>query len=191
MNSPQKILLIFDLDETLIHATTKKLEAEPDFIIGDFFIYKRPFVDEFLQACFLKYKVALWSSADDEYVKETVKQLIPNHEYLEFIWARSNCSVKVVKKPIYDEGEFLGNYKEYQWIKPLNRIRRKGLRISSMLIIDNSPYKVIESKENALIIKSFYGDKKDRELTVLLKELEKYDTTLDVRKIDKNEYECR
>ena len=66
----KKLLLIFDLDETLIHATKKTLLEEIDFKIGEFNIYKRPNVDDFLKKCFLNYRVAIWSSADDEYVKK-------------------------------------------------------------------------------------------------------------------------
>jgi carboxy-terminal domain RNA polymerase II polypeptide A small phosphatase len=42
MNETDKKLLILDLDETLIHATSKKLSREPDFIVFDYFVYKRP-----------------------------------------------------------------------------------------------------------------------------------------------------
>ena len=44
----KKILLIFDLDETLIHATKDDLDLKVDFKIGEYNVYKRPNVDEFL-----------------------------------------------------------------------------------------------------------------------------------------------
>ncbi len=184
----KKLLLIFDLDETLIHATKKTLIEEIDFKIGEFNIYKRPNVDDFLKKCFQNYTVAIWSSADDEYVKETVKQLIPEYHNLEFIWTRLNCSVKVVKKPLLEGFDYGGFYKEHQWIKPLRRIKQKGIGLKSMLIIDNSPYKVVESKENALIIKSFEGDKSDRELNKLYEFFSNFDDVKDVRKVNKGNW---
>ena len=45
----EKILLILDVDETLIHATEKELNQKVDFKIFDYNIYKRPFLDEFLK----------------------------------------------------------------------------------------------------------------------------------------------
>lgn len=185
-SSDKKLLLIFDLDETLIHATKNILKPEIDFKIGEFNIYKRPDVDEFLDKCFQNYKVAIWSSADDEYVKETVKQLIPEYHKLEFIWTRLNCSVKVVKKPILEGFDYGGFYKEHQWIKPLRRIKQKGIGLKAMLIIDNSPYKVVESKENALIIKSFEGEESDNELNKLYDFFANYEDVKDVRKVDKD-----
>jgi len=184
----KKLLLIFDLDETLIHASQKKLDKDADFKIGKYYVYKRPFVDEFLQKCFDQYRIAIWSSADDEYVKEVVAQLVPTKIKLEFIWTRLNCSIKIVRKPLLDEFDYGGVYKEHQWIKPLRRIKQKGIGIKSMLIIDNSPYKVVESRENALIIKSFEGNEKDEELKKLFLFLKKFNEVQDVRKVDKENW---
>lgn len=187
----KNLLLIFDLDETLIHATKNILTQKVDFRIGEFNIYKRPNVDNFLQKCFQNYSVAIWSSADDEYVKETVKQLIPEHHKLEFIWTGLNCSVKVVKKPLLEGFDYGGFYKEHQWIKPLRSIKQKGLGLKSMLIIDNSPYKVIESKENALIIESFEGNKSDDELNKLYNFFLNFRDAKDVRKVDKENWRIK
>ncbi len=181
----KKLLLIFDLDETLIHASKTKLNREADFKIGEYHIYKRPKVDEFLERCFQDFRVAIWSSAADDYVKETVKELITSYDQLEFIWTRLNCSVKVVKKPLLEGFDYGGFYKEHQWIKPLRRIKQKGIGQKLMLIVDNSPFKVVESKENALIIKSFVGDPSDDELNKLFKFLQNFKTIADVRKVDK------
>ena len=117
-----------------------------------------------------------------------MKQLIPEYHNLEFIWTRLNCSVKLVKKPLLEGFEYGGFYKEHQWIKPLRRIKQKGIGLKSMVIIDNSPYKVVESKENALIIKSFEGDKSDKELIKLYEFFSNFDDVKDVRKVDKGNW---
>ena len=184
MNS-KRLLLIFDLDETLVHSTKAKLNQGADFEVGGYYIYKRPHLDAFLKACSKKYRIAIWSSAQAEYVKEVVEKVVYKHVELEFIWTRQNCSVKVVKKPLLEGFNYGGFYKEHQWIKPLKKVKNK---LESTLIIDNSPYKVIENQENALIIKSFEGEQGDNELDKLLVFLPEFEGVEDVRKIDKRSW---
>ncbi len=45
-----KPLLILDLDETLIFGSEDRLHREADFRVGPFFLYKRPFLDQFLKS---------------------------------------------------------------------------------------------------------------------------------------------
>ena len=45
----QQTLLILDLDETLIHATSCPLETAPDFTAGPYLVYKRPGLDNFIE----------------------------------------------------------------------------------------------------------------------------------------------
>lgn len=52
MQNSKKKLLILDLDETLFYATEEKLDREPDFVVGQYFVYKRPFVGLFLTLLF-------------------------------------------------------------------------------------------------------------------------------------------
>jgi TFIIF-interacting CTD phosphatase-like protein len=44
-------LLILDLDETLIHASETPLDYRSDFLVYDYYIYKRPNLDRFLATC--------------------------------------------------------------------------------------------------------------------------------------------
>jgi len=66
--SQNKPLLILDLDETLIHATTEKLSTDSDFTYADYYIYRRPYLHLFLIDMSLYFQLAIWSSADDQYV---------------------------------------------------------------------------------------------------------------------------
>lgn len=68
MLNSQKILLILDLDETLIHATSHKIRDDFDFQVFHYFVYKRPFLDEFIATCVEHFELAVWSSASDDYV---------------------------------------------------------------------------------------------------------------------------
>ena len=44
-------LLRLDLDETLIHGSVHALPVGHDFMCGEYFVYKRPYVDEFIREC--------------------------------------------------------------------------------------------------------------------------------------------
>src|SRR5687767_7406918 len=92
MGTKSDILLILDLDETLIYATEEKLEFEEDFIFDKYFVYKRPGLDNFLSRISEHFKIGIWSSAGDEYVAEIVKKLKPDDVDFEIIWSRSKCT---------------------------------------------------------------------------------------------------
>lgn len=94
MKIENKILLVLDLDETLIHATTKKLEIEFDFQYADYFVYIRPNLKWFLESVCTKFKLAIWSSADDKYVEEIVDKIKPSSIDFEFVWGRTRCTTK-------------------------------------------------------------------------------------------------
>jgi RNA polymerase II subunit A small phosphatase-like protein len=98
LNNKNKILLILDLDETLIHATEKKLDIDYDFKFTDYFVYKRPDLEWFLETMNEKFKLAIWSSADDKYVEEIVQQITPTSINLEFVWGRTRCVLTPIKQ---------------------------------------------------------------------------------------------
>ena len=68
-------LLIFDLDETLVHATTQQLGRAADFEFAPYFVYKRPFLFELLNAAKPLYDFAVWSSSSREYVDAVVAEI--------------------------------------------------------------------------------------------------------------------
>src|SRR3954465_14482517 len=87
-----KILLILDLDETLIHASVNELGRPADFQVFHYHVYRRPFLEDFLRGCQAHFQLAIWSSASDDYVEEIVKKIIPKDFPLQFIWGRSRCT---------------------------------------------------------------------------------------------------
>lgn len=165
MSRHNRKIIVFDLDETLIHATKNKLDIQEDFRYEDYYIYKRPFVHEFLSACAKLCPIAIWSSADDDYVNSIVKQLLEDSIELDFIWGRSECWMKIIK---VEDNETGLKRKEYQNIKPLEKIRRKGYEMNNLLIIDDSLYKVKDNPDNYFIIEAFEGNQQDQELKYLL-----------------------
>ena len=146
-------LLILDLDETLIHATTDKLNIQEDFQLDKYLVHKRPFLEDFLIKISNHFKVGIWSSASDEYVNEIVKQIKPDVVEFEIIWGRSKCSRK--RDPTFDTMNFE---------KRLDKLKNKGFRLEQIIIVDDSPAKSRTNYGNAVYIKEFTGDKTDEEL---------------------------
>src|SRR5262245_22093175 len=101
MNDKSDKLLILDLDETLIHATEKRLDIVADFQFEKYYVHKRPFLKEFLTDISKHFTIGIWSSADDRYVEEIVKTIKPEVVEFEIIWGRSRCSL--TRDRIFDE----------------------------------------------------------------------------------------
>lgn len=149
-------LLVLDLDETLIHATKNRLEISEDFQLDEYFIHKRPYLNEFLSNISNHFKIGIWSSASDNYVNEIVKQIKPALVEFEIIWGRSKCSAK--KDHIFDTV----NYE-----KRLDKLKKKGFKLEQIIIVDDSPEKLRTNYGNAVYIKEYKGDKSDEELKYL------------------------
>lgn len=86
MDQEDKILLILDLDETLIHASEAKLASvDHDFVYAEYFVYKRPGLDEFLNSIKEEFRIAVWSSASDDYVTGIASNIFKDSIKPEFI----------------------------------------------------------------------------------------------------------
>ena len=121
-----KHLLILDLDETLIYSAETALDRVYDFRVGQFFVYRRPFLTEFLAAAFEWFDVAVWSSANAPYVHTVVGRLFPQPDALRFVWACDRCTQRF-------DAEELTNY----WIKDLKKVKRLGYSLERVLMIDD------------------------------------------------------
>lgn len=174
-----KALLILDLDETLIHSSLIELEGLCDLKIFNFYVYKRPHLDEFLKEAFKYYKIGIWSTGSDDYVEAIVKHLIPEGEHLEFVWGRSRCPVKMPGENDYVHAGYA------HYIKPVQKVTRKGYKKERILIVDDSPYKISENYGNAIYIDEFTGDKNDDALIRLAKYLKEIHDVTNFRSIEK------
>ena len=187
----EKILLILDVDETLIHATEKELNQKVDFRIFDYNIYKRPFLDEFLKEVKSDFLIAIWSSASDDYVEEITKRIIPKDIKLEFVWGRSRCTyrrnLRIDEYGYYDDD--VRNH--YHYIKPLKKVKRKGFNLNRILIVDDTPHKSKDNFGNAIYPKEFTGDAEDKELKLLAKYLKTLKDKENVRRIEKRNWKNR
>ena len=95
-----QMLLIFDLNNTLVYRQykndNKALEyPTPDFIIRDFHVWKRPGLDTFIQSCFQQTDVdiAVWTSAFRYNAIPVVEAIFGQFmNRLKFVYCREECS---------------------------------------------------------------------------------------------------
>lgn len=158
-----RTLLILDLDETLIHATKHQLAREPDFKLGPYFVYIRPYLSSFLQEVSKDFLLAVWSSASDDYIEATAQQIISPLVELTFIWGRSRCTYR--RNFTLDERRIISDdlSDHYYFAKPLKKVRRQGYHLDRVLIVDDTPEKIHHNYGNAIYPRLYQGQAHDDE----------------------------
>ncbi|TDG39268.1 hypothetical protein AWZ03_014312 [Drosophila navojoa] len=182
---PRKTLIL-DLDETLVHScyldpdthdvvgcTFVPATAVPDYILNipilanlgpvEFQVFKRPYVDLFLDLVSKWYDVVIYTASLQAYASIVIDKLDAGRGILQRRYYRQHC---VNTSSLVSKNLFVVN-------RDLN----------SVLIIDNSPSAYRDFPENALPIKSYIYDPNDRELLNLLPFLDALRFTKDVRSI--------
>ena len=183
MEKINKPLAILDVDETLIYATKEELTREPDFEVFDYSVYKRPNLNEFVNRLEKSYDIAIWSSADNDYVKSIISQLNLDVE-IQFIWGRNEATQKRQLNDYYETG----NDTELYYVKSLKKVKRKGYELERILIIDDSPHKSKLNYGNAIYPKSYKGKIEDNELLILIDYLESIKDEPNFRTIEKRNW---
>ena len=174
---PNRKLLILDLDETLVHATTTPLaHCTTDFRVGFYHVYERPYVRPFLSSCMDEFTVAVWTSGSPTYAQEIVAHLWGDRAgELLFVWASDRGS------HAYDP-ETQERYPR----KHLTKVRRRyGWPLESILVVDDTPQKWEQSYGNLVRVSPFEGDPNDDELPRLFTYLQTLRDTENVRTIEK------
>ncbi len=179
-----KMLLILDLDETLIHASFKALSRSADFQLFGYHVYKRPYLETFILSCSQYFKLAVWSSASDDYVEEMVKRIIPSAIQLEFVWGRSRCTY-CFDASSFESADYADYFRHYNYVKVLKKVKRRGYALERVLIVDDTPAKSRRNYGNVIYPKEYLGDVEDNELLLLLDYLIQLKDVKDVRIIEK------
>lgn len=167
MPPTDKILLILDLDETLLHASVQELDRPPDLMVDRYFVYKRPYLAAFLEEVKKHFHLAIWSSASDSYVEEVTSRVLPDPNLFQFIWGGSRCTYRRNFEPEISRTHRLHYTDHYHYIKPLKKVKRLGFDLRRMLIVDDSPHKVAGNYGNAIYPKPYEGEAHDHELKLL------------------------
>jgi len=186
----KKPLLILDIDETLIFASKSKLKRAEDCKVFDYYVYERPNLETFLEQLGLNYKLAIWSSASDDYVDEVVNQTILNKYQFEFIWGRSKATYR--RNYENDEQRIYSNDSlHYHYVKSLKKVKKLGFKIERILIVDDSPHKSMLNYGNAIYPKAYEGELEDDELLKLIKYLEVIRCEPNFRTIEKRSWRAK
>jgi RNA polymerase II subunit A small phosphatase-like protein len=91
MPPADRLLVILDLDETLVYATPDPPPRPADFRLGPYAVYRRPHLAAFLEGCARHFRLAFWSSAGDAYVQTLVRAVLPAGVEPAFVWGRRRC----------------------------------------------------------------------------------------------------
>ncbi|TFK81987.1 NIF-domain-containing protein [Polyporus arcularius HHB13444] len=145
--------LVLDLDETLVHSSLKAVPS-PDYIVPveiesywhNFYVLKRPGVDDFLRRMGEIYEVVVFTASLSKYADPVLDRLDPYHTVAHRLFRESCFNHK-------------GNY-----VKDLSQL---GRPVKDTIILDNSPASYIFHPHNAVPVSSWFNDPHDTELTDL------------------------
>jgi RNA polymerase II subunit A small phosphatase-like protein len=181
-----RTLLILDLDETLIHATETMLDRPPDFEVFGYHVYRRPYLELFLESVRNDFDLAVWSSASDGYVQAVVDHIFEEPASLQFIWGRSRATLRRVSQD--ESGHMIDPWDHTHYLKPLAKVRRMGWRLERVLIVDDTLEKCVRNYGNAVHPRPYEGDASDAELPLLAAYLRTLKSELNVRSIEKRRW---
>ena len=181
------ILVILDIDETLIYATKNRLGIKHDFELGDYFVYKRPHFDKFIDYIDKNFRFAIWSSATDNYVNEMTKKLEVDEKAI-FCWARSKATFKRPSAFDTDGNLNIDSADHHFFVKRLKKVKKLGFDLEKILIVDDTPHKSQENYGNAIYISEYKGDPEDKELLALTEYLSILKQVDNVRQIEKRNW---
>lgn len=176
-------LLVFDLDETLIHARARgeaELPWPPQRQVAHYRLYLRPGVREFMRAVLERFvAVGLWTSASRDYAVAMLDRLVDRRQ-LRFLFARDRC----VQRRGPEQGE-------RYWHKDIRELEGFGFDRGQLLLIDDRARSFEGGHDNLIRVRPFEGDPEDRELDRLLEFLDELGPCADVREVDKREWWTR
>jgi hypothetical protein len=167
-----KPLISLDLDETLIYSCRlqlktmitpenipSKLVPMPDFFFPTFVVYKRPWLDFFLDQLFQKYRVGFWSAGAPLYVHSVLPLLLKPNQKPEFIFTAPNC--------LYEDELRQSAF------KPLSFISKN---LENMRHIDDQKKAMFYNQDQGILIKAFANPKEQQNDTCLLDVLTQLDS---------------
>ena len=166
-------LLVLDLDETLVHARETALERPPDARVGPYVVYHRPGVAAFLDRCLDRFEVGIWTASTLGYARPVLAGLVDPDRFA-FVWARGRCTLRADP-----------DTHEYEFLKDIRKLRRRGYARAKILFVDDTPAKIARSYGNYVRVSEWLGDPDDDELWALADYLDELGPLADVRPVEK------
>lgn len=183
--SPRMVrpLLLLDLDETLIHSSTKELTGLKVVArVGDLNFYARPHLETFLKTVEPLYQLGVWTAASADYASIVVSAIFSTPANLALVWSRERCCSS------YDP-----ETGDLRYLKDLKKVKRQGYDLAQTLFIDDIPGNLRKNYGNHIRIPPFTGAADDRALINLAAALS--DDTIfshrDFRRVDKRGWSYR
>ncbi|KAE8652437.1 uncharacterized protein LOC101219396 [Cucumis sativus] len=156
----KKKLLILDVNGLLVDFVPYFPDGyTPDFVISRKAVFKRPFCDDFLQFCFERFEVGIWSSRTWRNLNMLVKFLMRDSRHkLLFCWDQSHCTptrfntLENNKKPLV-----LKELKKiWENLEPNLPWKKGEFHESNTLLLDDSPYKALRNPANTAVFPTSY-----------------------------------
>jgi len=155
-NLMNKNLIVIDLNGLLMQRSFTPLEPskngykiEHDAKVGNFYVYNRPYMKEFIDFLHENFTVGVWSSATEYNARMLVRHLWgkKKEKQLAFVWGQEKCTnVGVFTEP-RPKPVFL---KEIEKIWSHNEEMEK-FRNGYTLLVDDSPYKAVNNPTHSAI----------------------------------------
>jgi len=161
ISSPHNLLLVLDLNGTLVYRKTPSIYFTP-----------RPFLSDFLDYCMANHSVLIWSSARPKNVKRICGTIfsLPQRQHVVAEWARD--TLELSKADFLDKVQV---YKRLDRIWDNDTIQRKNpqyaqggrWRQANTLLLDDSMYKAAKQPYNHIEIPEYLGPTKSKQDDVL------------------------
>jgi carboxy-terminal domain RNA polymerase II polypeptide A small phosphatase len=170
----KQLLVVLDLDETLIHASTSIAKEIADFQSGPYGCLIRPYALDLIDALLDTFAVAVWTSAGELHAHAVCDALFHSREDLSFLWSASRCT---------DHRDFEND--RVVSLKNLNKLRRYGYQLDRVVAIDDSPEKYMRNYGNLIRVEPWFGEPGDIHLRDVAQYVSWLATHDDVRRVDK------
>ncbi|KAF7124735.1 hypothetical protein RHSIM_Rhsim12G0026100 [Rhododendron simsii] len=170
--------LVLDLDETLVHSTLEPCDDADftfpvNFNLQEHTIYVRcrPYLNDFLERVAGLFEIIIFTASQSIYAEQLLNVLDPKRRIFRHRVYRESC--------VFVEGNYL---------KDLSVLGRDLARV---IIVDNSPQAFGFQVDNGIPIDSWFDDRSDQELLLLLPFLESLIGVEDVRPVISKRYNLR
>lgn len=184
VNDASPLLVLLDLDNTLIYTSVYPLRAKKhDFRPGKEYTYKRPGVEKFLQELFAdpRFDIMVWTTAGRDYAEVVLKGLgIDKNELKLFL-----TSADSIKSELLPTDYGFANF-NYRLNKDLIKVRRKSkYKLSRIVAVDDNTGVFLRQYSNQVKMPFYEGNEEENPFPNLFSFLEHLHGQENVRPVEK------